>query len=298
MPSSRHRIGIFVTTLAASLAGATSQPGTAHAQDAAEKCSSAYEDAQRQRLKGEFIEAARAAQVCSQAECNSLIVQECIRLYEQLQQDTPSMVFSAHNGKGEELFDVKVQVDGQLVTERLDGRPIELNPGPHTFHFEAEGLPPVEAKHTARVGDRNRLLEIVLGKPEPQQTKPEPQPISTPVAPPPEPPKKKATIPVASWVLGGVGVLGLAGFGYFRLAATKDYNDYGRTCSPRCNPDDVDKIHSKFQLSYVSLGVGAAALGGAALLFVVTRDKQGSPDSQVGLVPTYDGAKAQWQAHF
>jgi hypothetical protein len=298
MTYSQRRISGFAITLAATLAGVIGPAKLAHAQDVAEKCSAAYEQTQRQRANGAFLEASQAAQVCSQAECNALIVQECIKLFEQLQQDTPSVVFSVRNGNGEELDTVQVQIDGHEVADHLDGRPIEMNPGLHTFRFEAPGLPPVETKQTARVGDRNRLMEIVLGDKRPQATEPKAAaPITSPTQPPPEPPRK-AKIPVASIALGGVGLLGLGAFGYFRLSATHDYNEMGRTCSPRCNPDDTAKIHDKFQLSYIGLGVGAAAIGGAVLLLVVNRDRQGAPAAEVAVMPTYDGARAQWQTRF
>ncbi|HET9960183.1 MAG TPA: hypothetical protein VFQ61_37085 [Polyangiaceae bacterium] len=285
----------MITTGTAALLGS---PSLARAQESSQQCASAYEEAQRQRAKGDFREASRAAQTCSQAECNALLVQECIKLYEQIQADTPSMVFSVRNGNGEELVNVKVTVDGQLVTDHLDGRPIEMNPGLHTFYFESEGLPPLETKHTARVGDRNRLLEIVLGDVRPKTAdKPEGSAAAAgsalpPAAPPPN------SVPIPSIVLGGVGLLGLGTFAYFRVTGTSDYNELGKTCSPRCDPAETDKIHTKFLVSYVGLGVGAAGLGGAALWYVLTRNREESPEPSVAVVPTHDGIRAQWQARF
>ena len=289
----------LTTTALASLAAfgcLLSQAGTARADDTTQQCANSYETAQRERARGAFLEATQAAQACSQIECNSLIVHECIKLLEQFKNETPSMVFSARNGRGEEIANVKVEIDGKLVTEHIDGLPIAVNPGLHTFRFQTEGEDPVEIKHTARVGDKNRLIEVQLGKPLPATTAPAAGAAGAPVAPAPVQHVSKP-IPAASIVLGGVGIVGLGVFGYLRLKATSDYNDLSNGCSPRCNPDDVDKVHTKYQFSYVGLGVGLAGLGSAALVYALSRDS-GTPSSEIALVPTQDGARAQWRAHF
>lgn len=291
----------LTTTALATIAGfgcLFSQVSSAHADDSAQQCATSYETAQRERGKGAFLEATQAAQACSQIECNALIVQECIKLLEQFKAETPTIVFSARNGRGDEIANVKVEIDGKVVSERIDGLPIALNPGLHTFRFQTEGEDPVEIKHTARVGDKNRLIEVQLGKPVP--VGPSTGPTGAPVGPvtPVSGEAASKPIPAASIVLGGVGIIGLGVFGYLRLKASSDYNELSSNCSPRCNPDDVDKVHTKYQFSYVGLGVGIAGLGSAALVYALSRGSGSAPTSEVALVPTQDGARAQWRAHF
>jgi hypothetical protein len=293
MNNSLKKLSTTIFAAAAGFGGVL-HAAPAQAEDAGAQCSASYELAQRERGKGAFLEATQAAQACSQIECNPLIVQECIKLLEQFHAETPTMVFSARNGRGEEIANVRLEIDGKQVTDHIDGMAIAVNPGLHTFRFQTEGADPVEIKHTARVGDKNRLIEVQLGKPEPKPTEIGGVAPLAPTAPPP----KKAGIPVASYLLGGVGVIGLGAFAYLRLKGTSDYNDMSQNCSPRCNPDDVDKVHTKFQLSYVGLGVGIAGLGAAALVYAVSRSSEGSPSSEVALVPTTDGARAQWRTHF
>ncbi|HET9958044.1 MAG TPA: hypothetical protein VFQ61_26285 [Polyangiaceae bacterium] len=297
MMHSESSVARSAVLLALVFAGLSWRARPARAQETAQACASAYEEAQRLRARGALKQASHEAQVCSQVECNQFIVQECIKLYEQIQADTPSMIFTARNGDGEELNAVQVQVDGQVVAERLDGRPIDLDPGPHTFRFEAAGLPPLETKHTARVGDRNRVIEVMLGEKRAPQP---PPPALAPTSPllPPQGGTRHAQVPVGTWVLGGLGIVGLGAFGYLRLAATNEYNDFATTCSPRCDPKETDKVHTKFQLSYVALGVGAVSLGGAALVYVLTREKDGARESSVALVPTEDGLRAGWRTRF
>lgn len=268
----------------------------AHAQGSADACASSYESAQRERGRGALLEASEAARACSQPECPAFLAQECIKLYEQIQTELPTVVFSAKNGRGEELVDVTVQIDGKTVTQHLDGRPIELNPGLHTFHFESAGLPAYEVKQTARIGDHNRLMEVMLGPIERPPTPAQPLQLPPPSAPV-EPAKHGSTIPAASFVLGGVGVIGLGAFAGLRLSASSDYNDLSRNCSPRCDPNKVDPIRTKYTLSYVALGVGAAAVAAGVVVYVVANGHSNN-ETSVAVLPSSDGLLARLSTHF
>lgn len=298
MTTKATRLTSTALAIATGLGAFALQMGTAQAQDAAQQCATSYETAQRERGRGAFLEATQAAQACSQIECNALIVQECIKLLEQFKAETPTMVFSARNGRGEEIAAVKVEIDGKPAADRIDGLPIAVNPGIHTFRFTAEGEAPVEIKHTARVGDKNRLVEVQIGKPVPVGPGVAMNSPTAPLAPAQEERVSKP-VPIATWLLGGVGVVGLGVFGYMRLKASSDYNDLSSSCSPHCNPDDVDKVHTKYQFSYIGLGVGIAGLGSAALVYAISRNSGGTPTSEVAVVPTYEGgARAQWLTRF
>lgn len=299
MNSKAMRLSSTALAIVTGLGAFALEMGTARADEMAQQCANSYETAQRERGRGAFLEATQAAQACSQIECNALIVQECIKLLEQFKSETPTLVFAARNGRGEEIAAVRVEIDGKLATERIDGLPIAVNPGIHAFRFTAEGEAPVEIKHTARVGDKNRLVEVQIGKPVAVAPSPA-APAPAPLAPVPVPASRASKpVPVATWLLGGVGIVGLGVFGYMRLKASSDYNDLSNSCSPHCNPDDVDKVHTKYQFSYVGLGVGIAGLGSAALVYALSRNASGSPASEVAVVPTHDGgARAQWLTRF
>jgi hypothetical protein len=109
--------------------------------------------------------------------------------------------------------------------------------------------------------------------------------------------ERSGGIPVMSYVLGGVGVLGMVGFVGMRMSAVSDYNDYATTCSPACTPNDVDAVGSKFMLSYVSLGIGAASLAGAALVFVLDGGA-GKREVQASVAPSSDGAVVRLRTRF
>jgi hypothetical protein len=279
---------------AAPAAGApadASQPAADAPKTPAESCGAAYERTQTEKLAGHYVAAAAAALECSQLQCNSAIVQECVRFYSALEQETPTLVFSARKAEGGELTDVRVEMDGKVVAEQITGRPFATDPGPHNFVFIHKKRGLLRLSETARVGDKARVLEVTFADP---NAKPGTGKDGAP-------PEKKPAVPVATWVLGGIGVVGLGAFTYFRLSGVSDYNrmngDPPEGCTPNCNPDDVDKVRNKFTYSYISLGVGAAALVGAGAFFLANRSSSGNT-VQAGITPHSGGAMAAIKTTF
>ena len=149
---------------------------SALAQEDMKECVAAYEGAQTSQKSGKYVAALDQAKFCAQSGCG-ILVNECLKLYEDLSRDVPTFVFSAQDGDGKELVDVNVTVDGELVFSKLEGTALPLDPGSHVIKFEAAGLPPIEVNLVARVGDRHRLITAILG----EKTKPEE--VSQPVLP-------------------------------------------------------------------------------------------------------------------
>ncbi|HEX2673750.1 MAG TPA: hypothetical protein VHM25_22885 [Polyangiaceae bacterium] len=256
----------------------------------AETCSAAYERTQTEKLAGHYVAASAAALECSQLQCNSAIVQECVRFYSALEQETPTLVFSARKAEGGELTDVRVEMDGKVVSEQITGRPFATDPGPHNFVFIHKKRGLLRLSETARVGDKARVLEVTFADPNAKPGAPKDGAV---------PAEKKGGVPVATWVLGGIGVVGLGAFTYFRLSGVSDYNRMNSEngCSPNCSPDEVDPVRNKFTYSYISLGVGAAALVGAGAFFLANRSSSGNT-VQAGIAPRGDGAMAAVKTTF
>lgn len=290
--------GAFFTTAGAASAeeapaGSGAPPSASPSTPSAptsESCSAAYERSQTEKIAGHYVAATAAALECSQLGCNPAIVRECNRFYEQLQQDTPTLVFSARKGEGGELTEVRVEMDGKVVVEQIDGRPFALDPGPHEFAFIHPKRGRMELSETARVGDHARVVEVTFADPN---------------APPPTAPgaaaadvKPGPAVPVMTYVLGGVGILGLGSFALFRVSAVSDYNDYNANCSPQCNPADIDAVKRKFMISYASLGVGIAGVVGAGLVFALTPRHAGGKEVTASVVPHRDGALVGLKAKF
>jgi hypothetical protein len=112
---------------------------------ATQSCVDAYEVGQQSRNAGDLLKARDDFRRCASAACPSLIVNDCTAWLAQVSEAVPSVVFTA-KVDFESVFDVVVSADGVRVANQLDGKPVELNPGLHTFVFERAGQPPIEKK--------------------------------------------------------------------------------------------------------------------------------------------------------
>jgi hypothetical protein len=255
----------------------------ADAKSAGEQCSAAYERTQTEKLAGHYVAAKAAALECSQLVCNSAIVQECVHFYSTLESETPTLVFSARKAEGGELTDVSVDMDGKNVAKQITGRPIAVDPGLHNFVFVHPKRGLLRLSETARVGDKARVVEVTFKDP------------NAKVAPTGEPAAAaKPAVPVMTWVLGTVGVVALGSFVYFRVSGVNDYNKMNSDvseggCTPKCDPADVDPVRNKFTYSYISLGIGAASIAGAAAFYLAGHGG-GSSSVQASITPRGDGA--------
>lgn len=248
-----------------------------------ESCSAAYERTQTEKLAGHYVAASAAALECSQLQCNAAIVQECVRFYSALEAETPTLVFSAHKAEGGDLVDVRVEMDGKVVAESITGRPFATDPGPHEFVFIHKQRGRLKLSETARVGDKARAIDMTF---------PDPNAKSG------TGPHGKPGVPVLTYVLGGVGVVALGAFAYLHFSGVSDYNNYNNTCSPGCNPDDVDSVKKKFTMSYVALGVGGAAIAGAAVVYLTRPKGDQGVTVQASVSPRPDGGMAGLKATF
>jgi hypothetical protein len=151
-----------------------------------------------------------------------------------------------------------------------------VDPGTHQFRFELAGEDPIDQEVIIRAGQKNKLLKVSFGKGEASAPAPiETEPAAAPAVE--DQPEKKKGPPVASYVLGGIGIVALAGAGYFWLGAEGKKSDLESSgCSPNCDSGDVDSIKSKRLYGDIALGVGVVSLGVATYLWL-SRSKADKP---------------------
>src|SRR6185369_13108466 len=107
-----------------------------------------------------------------------LVREDCTQRQNELKTALPSLIFSAKDGTGRGLSAVAVTIDGKPLVDHLDGSALDVDPGEHTFGFQAAGLPPATLKLLIREGERARRREILLGA-QPAENAPSPQPSTT-----------------------------------------------------------------------------------------------------------------------
>lgn len=233
----------------------------AHADKAA--CAHAYSQTQVLRKAGKLREAEKETITCAQDSCPGFIKSACTKWGSEIEALMPTIVVSAKDAQGNDLTAVSVTSDGQKLADKLTGLPIPVDPGQHQLHFEHAGDKPVDQTILISEGEKARVVKVTFGS------------NAASAGSPAKPGAEKSTsghgTRVLSYVLGGVGVVGLAGFAYFALKGKSEENSVRNTgCAPNCSSSQVDPIKTKYLIADVSLGVGIVSLGLATYFFITS----------------------------
>jgi hypothetical protein len=265
---------------------ALAKPASADPEPTKAACKDAYEQSQAHRQKDELLVARQQLLLCAAPACPNLIRNDCVVWFAQVEQAIPSVVLEAKN-EGGEILDVTVTMDKKTIATQLDGQPIDIDPGLHTFRFEHTGLPPIEQRLIVRAGEKSRLVSASWAKPKAEQPADVPARAPAPMERP---------VPASVWIAAGVGIVGIAGFSYFGLAGNRKTNDLENSCAPFCSTDQVNTVKTDYLVGDISLGVGVVSLG-AALVLLLTRPERPvgtetatSTAPRFGFQTTRDGA--------
>lgn len=239
MPVSTRRTLALLAAVAA-----TATAPRAHAEEDA--CISAYTQTQTLRKDGKILSANKQAAICARATCPSVLAKDCARWHAELDASTPSVVFDVRSPSGAELVDVRVEVDGDRLVDKIDGKAVEVDPGKRTFRFVAPNAPPVELRVVVREGEKNRKLAVALAAEAP--AKPGARPV-----------------PLGVWLFGGATVAALATATVFTIDGLSKKSALD-ACRPTCSPADVDAMSARF--TFADVAAGAAVMAGAATLYL------------------------------
>jgi hypothetical protein len=149
-------VGALLVTL---LVGPTTQAQTPEpaGKDA---CLAAFQQTQSLKREGKLVQAKEQAIVCSQAHCPDVASTKCRDWVEELETAIPTVVVSAKDASGNDTVSVRLTIDGQPHGDRLDGRPIALDPGEHVIVAEIAGEPPLQQKVAVVQGVKGRPVEL------------------------------------------------------------------------------------------------------------------------------------------
>lgn len=263
-----------------------SATGTARA-DEQKACVAASEKAQQLKNAGKLSEAREQLVVCGRESCPKLVQQDCSEWMRELLSSLPSIVPGARDKKGRDLVDVRVSVDGKVVTETLDGKPIALDPGVHRFRFETKHAPPVDEQVVVRQGEKNRILTVTFATPDDK----------TVVGPPPKEDHGRGP-PIVAYAFGGAGLIVGAVALVIDLGANSDAQKLRDTCAPNCRQEEVDDIDKRYTLAGVTAGIGGALfLTGVVLLVVHLSEPSGRTsawNAPTWITPRPGGAAIQF----
>ncbi len=246
--------------IAANCKAQTSEP--AASVDVRDVCLASHEKSQELRLSGRLLESKKELLGCAEEQCPSAVRVDCLRWLDEVEAATPTIVLVAESDRGDEM-DVRVTIDGRLVTTQLDGKSIELDPGSHQLVFDPKAAKPLEMRIVLGQGEKNRIIRLDF------RTKsslvPGAMPVSTGSALPP--PVGTRPVPTFTYVLGGVAVASAISatiFGISALSARKSAED---SCAPLCPESTVKDVKQKALLSDLSAGFAVLSAGAATLLY-------------------------------
>jgi hypothetical protein len=276
-------------------ARAIAADGESTARDA---CLAAYESSQLRRRDQALLEARKQLRTCASDQCPAAARSDCVKWLGEVDAEIPSVIFEATE-KAVAVFDVSVKIDGVTTADRLEGHPVELDPGLHTFTFERKGEAPAEAKLIVRPAEKARVVSVELS----------PAPPAPPAAAPsPETRKVELAwvrpIPASVYVAGAVALVGLADFALAgALGHAKQQEIEGKNCSPFCSSADVADAKTRYAVADIGLAVGVAALVTGGVLVLTRPSRPVSAAHTVPFTPltiecAQDGARMRWDGRF
>ncbi len=259
----RFRAALFCA-LAGALVG-----GVARADEKSE-CLDAASSGQTLRDAHALVEARGKFQACARSSCPPLVQTDCAEWLAAVERTVPSVVLSAKDGAGRDLFDVTVSVDDRPFAQKLDGEAVAINPGVHTFRFEVVGGAVATTRVLVKEGEKAQEIAIVVAPAAPVAAGVGSS-VSEPVPPPPPPAPPAAERPM-TWprataiALGGAGIVGLAvGGGVALDAKSKDNSVAANETSPTRHSDSVNAVSEGNAATVVMVAGAALAVAGVVL---------------------------------
>lgn len=239
----------------------------AEAAPTKEQCIDADTEAQSLRTSGRFDAARELLRLCTDPACPNVVREDCTQRLDELAQHQPTIVLAARDARGADLVQVVVKMDGTVLTERLDGRALAIDPGEHVFTFEATGTLPLERRVVVHEGAQARVESVTLADAAPAPA-PAPAPMPIVVAKPASTAARTGAI-----AMGGAGVVGLGVGAVLGLMAASRWQDAKDACpsAERCAYESATSSKSSAEGlatgSTVSFVAGGALLLGGALVY-------------------------------
>jgi len=250
------------------------------------ECIAANEKSGPLRHAGKLLDARAQLRLCSTSSCPTVVRADCAAGAAQLDAAVPSVLFAVQDAAGTDLTAVVVTMDGAALASKLDGHPLEIDPGEHSFRLEVEGEPPVERRLLIREGEKNRIERVRIGQPV--------APVATAPAPPASPSSGRKTLGL---VLGGAGVVGLGVGAVTGLMTFSAWGNAKNACGqsfPRSCNDSLQASNDRSTAvttgtaSTVAFVAGGLALGAGAVVFFTAPPEGSRSAVTVSFVPRFD----------
>jgi hypothetical protein len=238
--------------------------GNASADDT-DDCSRAYELGQRFRQQSKLLEARSELVICAQDRCPAVLRKDCVGWLADVAEATPAIAIQARGIDGCDRPLAIAWIDGSLISHGAEGRPIELDPGPHTVRVEIDGAM-VEQTVVVSGGDRRRVVTLSTAGTAASCGVVAPSPFKLDATVPPQR-ERARPVPALVYVLGGAGLVGLGVSGGFGIAGWSQKSTLDQ-CKGNCSNRDVDVMQRTFLVSDVAMGISIVALATATVIYL------------------------------
>jgi hypothetical protein len=265
-------------------------------QPTKQECVIANETAQDLQRAGKLIEAREQLTTCASSACPGAVRTDCADRLKAVGAAMPTLLLSLKDAGGGDASAASLSIDGVPQTAELDGKPVAVDPGAHTFTMTLAGRAPVSFRLTLGDGDHVRRDVVFKPAPAPAPASGElpaqgSETVSAPAAPSPGG-SNVITMRRIGWAAMGAGATGLALGTIFGLVAVSKHSSLGDECNGRACPptasaeSDIEALHANGVASDIGFTVGILGVGtGAALLFLFPESATEAPRSAAsGLV--------------
>lgn len=254
---------------------AAGSPGAAAVPDAAEsrsrsvtrQCIDDHARAQEARLNGRLLEAGNLFERCTVASCPAMIRADCEQWGEEVQDELPLLLLKLPDNVVADY--VQLYVNDQLVTATFD-TPMVFEPGTFTLRVQAPGGRVYKEEVTLRAGEAMVVVNVELPPPAPSVLAPPPPPLAPAAPPPPDP---WSTVPVLTWVFGGVAVASFGVATGFGVVGLSEYSELQDACAPLCGAEETAAVHDKLLVADVSLALGIASTTAAVVFYLLEQER-------------------------
>ncbi len=234
----------------------TTTTTTAFAAPTKQECVSTHAEGQRLRDEGKLHKARASFATCSSPSCPGPVQSECIQFQNSLTSAIPTVVVRVVDGD-HDVADAKILADDEVVATKVDGLPIELDPGQHVVKATLADGRTAETRLLLGQSEKDRQLKIVFAA-VPVKTVTKAPSLAVKEVPPPPP--SRHTIPTEGWVLAGVGLVAMGvGTGFWLDGRSKERAAQD-SCVHNCPNDVTRPIKTSNTIGDVTFTAGVVAV--------------------------------------
>jgi hypothetical protein len=205
--------------------------------------------------------------------------------------------FAVRNENGEDLHHARVTMDGQLLSDALQGWAVNIPPGEHVFEFAAAGYVSQDHPVTIHAGMVAELVTVALRPVElADVTAPvvmERPRYSDRVFTGDSSSQTKSDPWMVTYVAGGTAILALGIGTALGVSAANRISSLRATCAPNCSSDQVSSISSEMTVADISIGVGIVS-GAVAVVWALTHPREPGHENKPSVGVTIHGLSGQF----